>query len=931
MPQNPVFPIEQEYDRHIAPIVDAPEMEPIEEIGTSMEELADGSVVISLGEEVLEESGEFYDNLAETLDNSQLNRIGNELIDLIEKDKEARSRRDEQYAEGIKRTGLGNEAPGGADFTGASKVVHPVLTEGCIDFAARTMKEIFPPSGPCKTHIVGKATEEKLDKAERKKSYMNWQLTKQIKEYRSELEQMLTQEPMGGSQYMKAWYDDGLRRPRAEFVPIDDIFLPFSVSDFYSSHRTTHQQQVTRSVFMSRIKSGLYRDINAPADPSMPDLSAAKEATNKIEGVDDSYYNEDGLRTIYEIYVDYEIDDPLVGEGSAPYIITVDEATSKVLAIYRNWEEDDELREKLDWIVEYKFIPWRGAYGIGLPHIIGTLSGALTGSLRALMDSAHINNMPGMLKLKGARGAGQSINVGPTEITELDAGPNIDDIRKLAMPMPFNPPSNVLFQLLDWLTAQAKGVVGTSEEKIADASANMPLGTALALIEQGSITFSAIHGRQHASQAKFLEILHRINRDNISDQETVDELGDLVVSRADFQGPMDIIPVSDPNIFSEAQRFAQLQAVEQLVAKYPQFYKLDKLNRRALQLINVPDYEELLQDTHEPERLDAHKENLVASEGKQPLKAYEDQDHLAHMMSHLHYALSPIFCANPMMAVPALPALIQHVTKEHLPMFYAKHIEAATGAMSDVTGMPMDDAQAQMQAAAIADQVMAQELALVMEMLMKAAEAAKQFAPPPPPQLDPASHVQMTLGREQIAANQKTEADKIAQKREESMAEAQRKALADQVEANAEATRTQIEAQANAMAAHAEAQATAVNQQNELIKNHQDNETKLRIERERIESEQFAAINQQLANPAEDSALGKVVQQQNQIADALASIASVIGETRNAVEALAVAQSAPKMIVKDDQGEIVGVQVGEKFTPAIRDENNEIIGLGESE
>lgn len=921
MPANPVFQIEQDYDRNIAPIVDDADPDQDEQDDVDTSDIAmqpDGSAVIDLDGEAPAESG-FYDNLAETLDETDLRRIATDLLDLIEKDKEARSRRDEQYAEGIKRTGLGNEAPGGADFTGSSRVVHPILTEGCIDFAARTMKEIFPASGPCKTHIIGKADESKLDKAERKKSYMNWQLTKQIKEYRSELEQMLTQLPMGGSQYMKIWYDNRVERPCSEFVPIDDIFLPFSVSDFYSSHRTTHQQRITRNVFHSRIKSGLYRDINAQDASLLTDTSAAKQASDKIEGVEDSFYNEDGLRTIYEIYVEHEIDDPLVDEDcDAPYIITVDESTSKVLAIYRNWDENDKAEldgyhEKLDWIVEYKFIPWRGAYGIGLPHIIGSMSGALTGALRALMDSAHINNMPGMLKLKGNRTAGQSISVGPTEITELEAGPNIDDIRKLAMPMPFNPPSPVLFQMLDWMTAQAKGIVGTAEESIANASNDMPMGTALALIEQGSITFSAIHARQHASQAKFLDILHRINRDNISDHETIEELGDLVVSRQDFQGPMDIIPVSDPNIFSEAQRFAQIQAVQQQAEKYPQLFNLDKLNRRTLQLINVPNYEEFLQEAHEPERLDACEENLVASEGKQPLKAYDDQDHLSHMMAHLHYALSPIFCANPMMAVPALPALIAHITKEHLPMFYAENVKAAGGAMAQVTGAQEDDEQAQMQAAAIADKVMAQKLAPVMQMLQQAQQAAQQFIPPPPP--DPSTQMQLTLGQAQIASNEKIEGMKLQQKQTEA-----------QVATQIEAMQVHNEAQAASMAANQEAQATAVNQQNELIKNHQDNQTSLMIEKMKIDSERFDQITQHIESPkyTADATFGY-------IADALQSISASMQETKQRIDEMAASHAAPKRIMKDANGEITGVQHGDKFIPAVRNENNEVIGLGEQQ
>jgi len=842
---NSPFPIEQEYGRHIDPIVDekqpeTDEPDPFE--NGDVQENPDGSATVIIEMEEEGDAGSFDDNLAESMDESELRSIASELIDLIERDKEARKKRDEQYADGIRRTGLGGEAPGGADFDGASMVVHPVLTEGCIDFAARAIKEIFPAGGPCKTKIIGEATDEKVEKAERKKTYMNWQLTRQIREYRAELEQLLTQLPLGGSQYLKFWPDRRIERPRAEFVPIDDIFLPFACADFYSAHRKTHRQMITRQIFESRIASGLYRDIRT-VDAEMPEESASKKATDKVEGLEDFSYNEDGLREIYETCVQYDCGDPWI-EGDAPYIITIDVTSGKVLAIYRNWQDDgdndadDIYPEALDWIVEFKFIPWRGAYAIGLPHIIGSMSGALTGALRALMDSAHINNMPGMLKLAGARGAGQNIAISPTEVTEIEAAPNVDDIRKIAMPMPFNPPSTVLFQLLDWLTTQAKGVVATSEEKIADAGANMPVGTALALIEQGSVTFSAIHARLHASQAKVLEILHRINAEYLDDQETVEELGDLVVTRQDFAGPMDIIPVSDPNIFSEAQRYAQFQAVLQLAKDFPQFYKMDKVNQRGLRLLNVPEANELLIETFEPERLDAVTENVKASEGKQPLKAYPDQDHLSHMMTHLHYALSPIFCANPVAAIPALPTLIQHVVKEHLPMMYEQHVKGATGAMVQVTGHPESD-QTQLHASAIADQVLAKQLAPIMQMLQQAQQAMQQFSPPPPQ--DPQTQAQIQLGQAQIASNEKVATmslqQKDAQQQQDRQAEEQKKSMEIQAEQQSESAKTIADAHASLLAAKAEADQTAAEQQTDLAKNEQDNKVEMMLENMRSDRE----------------------------------------------------------------------------------------------
>ena len=309
---------------------------------------------------------------------------------------------------------------------------------------------------------------------------MNWQLSNQIEEYRSEKEILLTQLPLGGSQFEKYYHDAKLGRIVMEFVPIDEVFLPYAASSFYTSPRVTHMQTLTRHTFESRIRSGFYVDIQNLITEPFPDQTASQTANNKIEGREESGYNEDGARVVYETQCWQQIEDE---DDPKPYIVHIDESTGKVLAIYRNWKEEDATFKKLDWWVENKFIPWRGAYGIGLLHLIGSLAGSATGALRALMDAAHINNAPTAIKLKGGRASGQNTNIEVTAVQEIDAPAGVDDIRKVIMPMPFNPPSPVLFQLLDWITNQAKGVVATAEEKIADASNTMPVGTALALIE----------------------------------------------------------------------------------------------------------------------------------------------------------------------------------------------------------------------------------------------------------------------------------------------------------------------------------------------------------------------------------------------------------------------------------------------------------------
>jgi chaperonin GroES len=669
------FPIEPEYGRFVPGMADEPpetqeeqEEYDLPDDSTDLEELPDGSVVVSMDTEGPMEDGEFYENLAEVISPLDLNSIAMRYIDLIDKDKQAREERDKQYEEGLKRTGLGKDAPGGATFSGASKVVHPVMAEACVDFASRAIKEMFPPDGPVKTKILGNVDEEKTARAERKRDYMNWQLTEQIEEFRDEQEQLLTQLPLGGSQYMKLWYDEQKKRPCAEFLPIDRVIVPFSATNFYTAQRATEVHVITEWEFKRRIRTGLYRDIDVVRATMQPEQSAAEKANDKIEGRK-FQDNEDGERTVYHVYCHLELDDDNESKGEmAPYIMMIDELEHEVVGLYRNWEDGDETMTKLDWVVEFKFIPWRGAYAIGLPHLIGGLSAALTGGIRALLDSAHINNAATMLKLKGAKISGQSQQVDVTQIVEVEGAPGVDDIRKIAMPMPFNPPSQTLFQLVGYLDKAARGVVTTAEEKIADVSANTPVGTTQALIEQGAAVFSAIHARLHDSQARVLKILGRLNRWYLEDQRKGEIVEDLEITQEDFKRNTDVVPVSDPHIFSETQRMAQMQAVLTRVDKAPDLYNRQAVEQRLLKQLKIPGINELLKDTPAPEERTSADENVAMALGQNAF-AYIHQDHLAHIQSHLDFALNPIYGSNPIMASFSLPRSLEHI-KQHMVMWY---------------------------------------------------------------------------------------------------------------------------------------------------------------------------------------------------------------------------------------------------------------------
>lgn len=669
------FPIDPEFGRFIGgqPTDQAAEAGievPLELDDSELEELPDGSVVVKLDTKGPVDNPDFYENLAdsEAIDGMSLSTIALRYIKLIEKDKEARKERDKQYEDGIKRTGLGHDAPGGANFEGASKVVHPVMAEACIDFAARAIKELFPPDGPTKTKIIGDIDQIKTEVAERKRDYMNWQLTEQIPEFRDEQEQMLTQLPLGGSQFMKLWYDERQKRPCAEFLPIDNVLLPFASTNFYTAQRATEVQDISNFEFERRIRDGLYRDIRFVKATMDPDPTAAEKATRKIEGKSEND-NEDGIRRVFHIYTYLELEDDSYSKGEmAPYILMIDELDAEIVGLYRNWEEGDETMTKLDWVVEFKFIPWRGAYAVGLPHLIGGLSAALTGALRALMDSAHINNAATMLKLKGAKISGQSQQVEVTQVAEIEGAPGVDDIRKIAMPMPFNPPSAVLYQLLGWLTNAAKGVVTTAEEKIADVNSNTPVGTTQALIEQGAAVFSAIHARLHDSQARILRILQRIDRWYLDDMQRGEVVEELEIKREDFRRLTDVIPVSDPHIFSETQRMAQTQAVMAIMAKNPDLFDRRAVISRFLKQIKVPGVNELMTNVPPPVKIDAANENVAMTIG-QAAYAYPEQDHLAHIQAHLDYAKDPVLGANPLIAPSFIPKVMEHL-KQHIGLWY---------------------------------------------------------------------------------------------------------------------------------------------------------------------------------------------------------------------------------------------------------------------
>lgn len=764
----------------------------------SVTENADGSATVDMPVEEEADTSDHFSNLAETLDDFTLNKLSSDILEMIEKDKEARKQRDKQYEIGIQRTGLGDDAPGGAQFEGASRAVHPILAEGCVDFAARAIKELMPANGPVKTKIQGdKADRKALERAQRKRDYLNFLITKRMRSFRDEKEVLLTQLPLGGSQYEKYLVDPKKKTYTMEFVPIDKVLLPFAATSFYSSPRATHMVDLTRSQFEKRVKDGFYRDISGIVTESYPEETAAEKANDKIEGVEENNYNVDGLRLVYETIIERAIEDE---EEARPYVVHTDEPTGKILAVYRNWSEGDESYTRLDWWVEDKFIPWRGVYGIGLPHLIGGLSSALTGALRALLDSAHINNSPGAIKLKGGRASGQNIIIEQTQVQEIEAPAGVDDIRKVMMPLPFNPPSAVLFQLLDWITAQAKGVVATAEEKIADASNSMPVGTALALIEQGSQVFSSIHARLHESQRRSFEILCRL----IQDYPNEEDLARFDLTPQDFSDNDDIQPVSDPNIFSESQRYAQLQEQLKVMATFPDLkWNRDEFARRALQLLRTDAVDSLLPKPPEDVTADPVTENMMAVTTGAKLVATQQQDHVAHMREHIRFILDPLLGSGPAVTGDQLQGILAHC-QQHLLIMY--DIAAKTAARINVIGTGQSEEMAMAEGAEYASKAMSEAASQLAPALAQAAKVVQSKMPQPPQ--DPA--VEKTF--------------------QAAMANVQRQQQADQANNQLQMQKMQMDAQA---------------QQQKMQIDAQLQQQKLQFDQAALQQENAAKANQQ--------------------------------------------------------------------------------------
>jgi hypothetical protein len=733
-----------------------------------------------------------------------------------------------------------------------------MITEAAIDFEARAIKELFPAEGPAKPDETSEDP-VKIDNAKVKSDFINWQFTKQMPEFRPGLERTLMQLSLAGDGYIKFYPDSRLKRVKSEAVTADKLILAASAESFEECQRKTHLVDLSQIEYDRRVKSGMYVDDAAYVGGLAPEPGKAEKARDKVEGVEQDPYNQDGIRLVYEshIHLLIEEDDKRKDtDGVAPYILTVDKTTGKVLALRRNWDEEDETEEELAWFAPFGFVPWAGALHMGFPHMIGGLSAAATGSLRALLDSGHINNFPGMLKLKGATGGG-SMRIDPTEVTEIDGGPTATDIRQIAMPIPFNEPSNMLFQLLGFVVDAGKSVVRTTLDESED-NTNVPVGTTMARIEEGMVVFSAIHARLHRSMQACLSIMHRINATYLDEESVNKQYTKHKITKDLFKGPLDTLPVSDPEIYSELQRGAQVNMIAQRAAANPAQYDSRKVEEFILEKTRIPNAKSLLVPKPEPVQMNAVNENVAAGLGR-PVVAFPMQDDTAHIHVHLAFLEDPNFGANPLIAPNALRGLMQHLP-EHLLFWYAKkhHMIASEAANEDVSEHMKDPANAgefDRLMAATTTQVLAEankEFAGLSDRIQRLVQQMQQYQPPMP--MDP--------GQAQVQA-----------------AQAEAKAKSDQTQATTQVGMAKVQADQAAEASRA--QQAAADRQAAMAKAQLDAQTKQQTAQEAAAA---AGSRQQ----GSDQTKIQATQMDNQTAEAIVAFEAETGKKSNVTDGEAV-------------------------------------------
>ena len=620
-----------------------------------------------------EDEEEFGENLAEFMDESELGKLASDLIGEFESDVSSRKEWADMYVKGLEVLGMKYEERT-EPWEGACGVYSTVLTEAAIRFQSETIIETFPAQGPVKTQIIGAIDKLKEDAAERVRADMNYRLTEEMPEYRSEHERMLYNLGLAGSAFKKVYPDPTLGRQVSIFIPAEDLIIPYGASNIRTAERVTHVMRKTKNDIRKLQVAGFYRDVEM-GEPQMftTDIEKKKAEDQGYELNDDNRYQ------LLEMCVDYDMPGYEDDDGIAlPYVVTIDRGTTKVLSIRRNWNENDKLKLRRQHFVQYTYIPGFGIYGLGLIHVIGGYARAGTSIIRQLVDAGTLSNLPGGVKTRGLRIKGDDTPIAPGEWRDVDvpSGTMRDNI----MPLPYKEPSQVLAGLLERITEEARRLGSVADMKMSDMGANAPVGTTLALLERQLKTMSAVQARVHNSMKEEFKLLKEIIRDNSpTDYEYEPQGGKPSAKQADYD-IVEVIPVSDPNSATMAQRIMQYQAVIQLSAQAPQIYDLPQLHRQMIEVLGIKNAEKLVPIESDMTPRDPVSENMAFLTGK-PTKAFVYQDHDAHIAVHMALTQDPLLMAqigqNPQSA--KMQAEIMAHVSEHLAFAYRKKIEEQLG------------------------------------------------------------------------------------------------------------------------------------------------------------------------------------------------------------------------------------------------------------
>ena len=642
------------------------------------------------GEETIEEDpmDDFNANLAEDMDERTLKRLGSELISEYKKDKESRKEWEEGYTKGLDLLGVKyNEQT--RPFKGASGVTHPLLSESATTFQASAYKELLPSDGPVRTQVLGIRTPNTEQQADRVKEYMNYLLMEKMEDYTTDMDQMLYYLPLSGSTFKKIYYDEFLQRPVSKFVPAEDLVVPYYASDLKDAGRITHVIKMSENDVNKKMAAGFYRDLDLPK-PNVQD-SDLQQKINELDGVKPGFT--DYIHTVLEMHVDLNLDEYENFDNRTkkaikiPYIVTIDESSSEVLSIYRNYRVDDANYTRIEYFVHYKFLPGLGFYGFGLIHTIGGLSRAATVALRQLIDAGTLKNLPAGFKSRGIRVRDDDQPIQPGEFRDVDApGGNIRD---QFFNLPFSEPSTTLFNLLGFVVQAGQKFAAITDTAVGNDTQNRAVGTTIALLERGSRVMSGVHKRCYYAMRMEFKILARICSEYLPPEYPYDVYGGpRQIKAADFDERVDILPVADPNIMSMAQRVTLAQTQLQIATSNPQLHNIHEAYRRVYEALGTKQIETLLKPPQrQPEPMDPAKENARALQMKL-LTAFEFQDHDAHIAAHTAFMDSRMVQIN-----PQVYALLQSHVSDHISFKARKEVREQFAQDPNLIALEQSDPQ----------------------------------------------------------------------------------------------------------------------------------------------------------------------------------------------------------------------------------------------